>query len=90
MASTAFYSNSRIKVIPSFLLHLAYAISRRFFGHQTLGYLHFNIGCDKILFCFVRVSHRYSSVQPYEKELFWQDPQRISTNYSWHRRAIIL
>jgi hypothetical protein len=50
MASTAFYSNSRIKVIPSFLLHLPYAISRRFFGHQTMGYLHFNIVCDKIFY----------------------------------------
>jgi len=84
-------AGSRLKIIPSSLPGLPYAILRQFFGSQKMWRLHFHTLCDKLFLFpspFVRLSHGYSPVQPYDKELFWQILQHSSCHSPGHSRGL--
>ena len=71
ITSTLLYLHKRLRIVLNSLRSFPYMILRRFFGTQTIWYLHYV--CDKVLFIsapFVRFGYGCSPVLSYKKELF--------------------
>src|SRR5512137_590353 len=61
--STPLYSHNRRRMVPNSLRSFPYTILRRFFGTQTIWYLHSQTVCER--FCFTSCSFRTD--QPWEQ-----------------------
>ena len=64
MTSTPLYLQSRLRIVLNSWRSFPYMILRRFFGTQTMWYLHSQTVCDKLLFISSSFRSDKQRVQP--------------------------